>query len=213
VLVSAFGLVPRVGLDPVAERLLVNLVRYVAGDSVAAPHPYIDSKIAWGDYGSERGVVPEVYSGLLLNTEPLVPPAMAADHRITVNEEGFHLAGGRGGWNSNPSIQYVARGRRPFGPYGYTLGGTVQPEKGTTTGKGEVAFRIPEGRHAIRTTVENPADSALAMTVTLNGTPVQATIAAHSSAVIENAIPAGVTSIVLGFSGDRRLVLRETDFQ
>jgi beta-galactosidase len=158
-------------------------------------------------------VVPEVYSGLLLNTEPLVPPAMAADHRITVNEEGFHLAGGRGGWNSNPSIQYVARGRRPFGPYGYTLGGTVQPEKGTTTGKGEVAFRIPEGRHAIRTTVENPADSALAMTVTLNGTPVQATIAAHSSAVIENAIPAGVTSIVLGFSGDRRLVLRETDFQ
>ena len=213
VLVSAFGLVPRVGLDPVAERLLLNLVRYVAGDSVAPPHPLIDSKIAWGDYGTERGVVPEVYSGLLLNTEPLVPPAMAASHRITVNAEGFHLAGGRGGWNSNPSIQYVGRGRRPFGPYGYTLGGAVEPEKGTTTGRGEVAFRIPEGRRVVRTMVENPGDSALAITVTLNGVPVQATIAAHSTAAVENAVPAGVTSIVLAFSGDRRLVLRETDFQ
>ena len=213
VLVSALGIVPRVGLDPVAERLLLNLVRYVAGTDVAAPHPYIDSKIAWGDYGSERGVVPEVYSGLLLNTEPLVPPAMAADHMITVNEEGFHLAGGRGGWNSNPSIQYVGRGRRPFGPYGYTLGGAVQPEKGTATGKGEVAVRIPDGRRVVRTTVENPADSALAITVTLNGVPVQATIAPRSSSLVENAIPSGVTSIVLGFSGDRRLVLRETDLQ
>jgi len=213
VLVSAFGLVPRVGLDPVAERMLLNLVRYVAGDSVAAPHPYIDSKIVWGDYGSERGVVPEVYSGLLLNTEPMVPAGMAADHPITVNEEGFHIAGGRGGWNSNPSIQYVARGRRPFGPYGYTLGGSVQPEKGTTTGSGEVAFRVPSGRRTVRTTVENPGDSARTVTVTLNGAAVRSTILPHSSAVVENAIPAGVTSLVLGFTGDRRLVLAETDFQ
>ena len=213
VVVSAFGLVPRVGLDPVAERMLLNLVRYVAGGSVAAQHPYIDSKITWGDYGSERGVVPEVYSGLLLNTEPIVPPAMAAEHPITVTDEGFHLAGGRGGWNSNPSIQYVPRGRRPFGPYGYTLGGSVQPEKGTTVGSGEVAFRIPAGRHVVRTTVENPADTALTITVTLNGAAVRSTIAPHASAVVENAIPAGVTSIVLGFSGDRRLVLAETDFQ
>jgi len=213
VLVSAFGLVPRVGLDPVADLMLLNLVRYVAHAAVAAPHPYIDSKIVWGDYGSERGVVPEVYSGLLLNTEPRVPAAMAADHPITVNEEGFHIAGGRGGWNSNPSIQYVARGRRPFGPYGYTLGGAVQPAKGTTVGSGEVAFRIPAGRRTLRTTVENPADSALTITVTVNGTPVRSTIAPHANAVVENAIPAGVTSIVLGFSGDRRLVLAETDFQ
>ena len=213
VLVSAFGLVPRVGLDPAADRMLVNLLRYVGGDSLAAPHPYIDSKIAWGDYGSERGTVPEIYSGLLLNTEPIVPTAMAADHPITVTEEGFHLAGGRGGWNSNPSIQYVARGRRPFGPYGYTLGGSVQPEKGTTIGSGEVAFRIPAGRRTVRTTVENPADSALTLTVTLNGAPIRATVAPHSTAVVENAIPAGITSIVLGFSGDRRLVVAETDFQ
>jgi len=213
VIVSGFGLVPRVGLDPVAERMLLNLVRYLAGDSVAAPHPYIDSRIAWGDYGSARGVVPELYSGLLLNTEPRVPPAMAGDYRVTVNDEGFHIAGGRGGWNSNPSIQYVAHGRRPFGPYGYTLGGAVQPEKGTATGRGEVAFRIPAGRRALRTTVENPADSALAITVTLNGTPVTVTIAPNTSAVVENAIPAGVMSIVLGFRGDRRLVLLETDFQ
>ena len=69
------------------------------------------------------------------------------------------------------------------------------------------------GRRALRTTVENPADSALAITVTLNGTPVTVTIAPNTSAVVENAIPAGVTSIVLGFRGDRRLVLLETDFQ
>ena len=213
VLVSAFGLVPRVGLDPVAERLLVNLVRYVAGDSLAEPHPYIDSKITWGDYGSERGVVPEVYSGLLLNTEPRIPAALADAYPVTVSREGFHLAGGAGGWNSKPSIQYAARGRRPFGPYGYSLGGTVQRAKGTTEGAGQVTFRIPAGRVAVRTTVENPTDSALTITATLNGSAARTIVPSHSTGVVQNAVPADVTSIVLGFSGDRRLVLRETDFQ
>ena len=213
VLVSGFGLVSRIGLDPVADRLLVNLVRYLANDPLVAPHPYIDSKITWGEYGSERGVVPEVYSGLLLNTEPRVPPAMAAEYPITVDSEGFHFAGGHGGWNSNPAIHYIARGRRPFGPYGYTLGGAVQPVKGTTEGSGQVAFRVPTGSVAARTTVENPADSALAVTITLNGTAVRVTIGAHSTAVVQNAIPGGATAITLGFRGDRRLILLETDFQ
>jgi hypothetical protein len=213
VLVSAFGLVPRVGLDPVADRLLVNLVRYATADSLADLHPLIDSRITWGDYASERGVVPEGYSGLLLNTEPRVPAALAGEYPVRVNAEGFHIAGGPGGWNSKPSIQYVARGRRPFGPYGYTLGGSVQPAKGTTDGRGEVAFRVPAGRTALRTTVENPADSALTMTVTVNGTDAQATVPAHGSAIVESVIAPGTTSITLGFRGDRRLILVDTDFR
>jgi beta-galactosidase len=213
VLVSAFGLVPRVGLDPVADRLLTNLVRYATADSLAPLHPLIDSRIRWGDYASERGVVPEGYSGLLLNTEPRVPTALAAEYPVKVNAEGFHIAGGPGGWNSKPSIQYVARGRRPFGPYGYTLGGSVQPAKGTPEGRGEVAFRVPPGRTALRTSVENPADSALTLTVTVNGADAQATIPAQGSAIIENVVAPGTTSITLEFRGDRRLILVETDFR
>jgi hypothetical protein len=211
--VSAFGLVRRAGLDPVADRLLANLVRYAAGAQVAELHPLIDSRIVWGDYASERGVVPEGYSGLLLNTEPEVPDALAAEYPVKVNAEGFHIAGGPGGWNSKPSIQYVARGRRPFGPYSYTLGGSVQPEKGTSDGRGDVAFRIPGGRTALRTTVENPTDSALTITATVNGVDAQSTIAPHGTAVVENEIPPGTTSIRLGFRGDRRLILVDTDFR
>ena len=51
------------------------------------------------------------------------------------------------------------------------------------------------------------------LTQSLDRLPRGATSVTDLSSIVENAVPSGVTSIVLGFSGDRRLVLRETDFQ
>jgi hypothetical protein len=53
----------------------------------------------------------------------------------------------------------------------------------------------------------------LTLTVTVNGADAQATIPAQGSAIIENVVAPGTTSITLEFRGDRRLILVETDFR
>src|SRR5207237_10596061 len=56
VILSAFDLVPRVGSDPVADRLLRNLVVHAASNDAHELHPRIDQPIVWGNYATERGV-------------------------------------------------------------------------------------------------------------------------------------------------------------
>src|SRR5690606_3850773 len=66
VLLSGFDLVRRTGLDPIADRLLLNLIAYngtVKGHEV---HPLITSTIVWGDYETEKGILTGVNSGLLV---------------------------------------------------------------------------------------------------------------------------------------------------
>ncbi|HKG93531.1 MAG TPA: hypothetical protein VKA84_16605, partial [Gemmatimonadaceae bacterium] len=178
-LVSAFDVVERVGLDPAADRLLLNMVRYTAGDAVHQAHPLIDSKITWGDYASERGLVVGIHSGLIVHTVPRVPPGLAAANPLRVDPEGFVFAGGSGGWNTKPAIQYFPRGRRPYGPYEFTTGGSVRPVKvgggtsvaaaaaddpeidaggggtlrGGGAGEGRVWMRVPAGRTMMLTTI------------------------------------------------------------
>jgi hypothetical protein len=215
VLLNGFGIVARAGLDPVADRLLANLVRHVANDSTPA-RPLIDSKIVWGDYASERGLVTGIYSGLVLNTVPRLPAALnASDYPIAIDSEGFTFAGSRGGWNTNPSIQYVARGRRPFGPYRFTLGGAVQlPKEHGPLGEGSFWLRLPSGRSTMTTTVENPTAAPLPFEVRVNAEPVQhTTIPANSTATIETALAGSPTSLGVTYRGDRRLVILTTDFR
>lgn len=214
VLLSGFGLVERAGLDPAADRLLLNMVRYMASAEPHHAHPLIDSAIAWGDFASERGLVTDVYSGLLLNTVPVVPEGLRERYPLIVDEQGFHLAAGPGGWNTRPSIQYVPRGRRPYGPFEFSLGGSVRlPRDAAATGEGTVHLRVPSGRTRMTTTVWNPHTEALELEVELNGETRRHRIAAGAEERVETSLPRGARDLALTFRGDRRLVLLETDFR
>ena len=214
VLLSGFGIVERVGLDPVAERMLVNLVRYGASAQAHHAHPLVDAPIAWGDYQSERGLLTGIYSGLLLNTVPVIPEGLAETYPIRIDEDGFHYAGGSGGWNSKPSVQYVPDGRRPFGPYEFSLGGSVRlPRQHAASGEGRFWCRIPAGRTHMLTTVLNPAGEPLSLEVEVNGVARTETIAPGATAEVSVPLAAGDTTLAVAYRGDRRLVLRRTEFR
>ena len=230
VMLSGFDMVNKVGMDPVADRLLLNLARYMGdarppgeGRQAAARHevhPLIDSPIVWGDYESERGLVTGIHSGLLLHTLPRVPAELASKYPIRIDEEGFVFAGGSGGWNTKPAIQYYGRGRRVFGPYTFSTGGSVRlPSNPPPHGEGRVWMSVPASRTAMITTIENPVGETLQMHISVNGVgathpvPPHTTLLVRSSLGTQSASRGDRQSVAVEFRGDRRLVLTETDFR
>jgi beta-galactosidase len=213
-MVTGFNVVDRSGIDPVADRLLANLVRYMGSAQAHDATPLVTQKIAWGDYGSERGLLTGIYSGLLVHTVPIVPKALEAKYPVSIDKEGFVLAGGEGGWNTKPAVQYVARGRRPFGPYTFTSGGSVKVTgpKGAP-GEGRIRLRIPEGRTTMLTTASNPAAEPLELEISVNGVAQRTRIGAGETTHIETPARGGSAPLAIVFRGDRRLVLLETDFR
>jgi hypothetical protein len=214
VVVSGFDLVDRAGLDPVADRLLLNLIRYETGSAPHLLHPLVTAPIVWGDYEFEHGLVVGVYNGLLVNSVPIIPADMQADNPIRVDSiEGWQIAGGAGGWNTKPSIQYVPRGRRPFGPYWFTSGGSEQlTDDAGPQGRGTVWLRVPAGRSVMTTRVWNPASTALPLEIEVNGASRRHEIPAGQVAELESSL-GGATDLAVTFRGDRRLVLLTTDFR
>ena len=73
VILSGFDLVERAGRDPVADRLLSNLVRFAAARDGHEAHPLIEREIIWGDYETERGCVVTSQQGLLVNQDGAKP--------------------------------------------------------------------------------------------------------------------------------------------
>lgn len=221
---SAFDIVPRVGRDPVADRLLRNLVAYVRRDSAHDARPIITAPIVWGDYGSEQGIVTGIASGLLLNTVPTMPAALESANPVRIDEDGFWLAGEAGGWNTKPAVQYVARGRRPFGPYEFTAGGSYKLTEGAgTDGEGQAWWRAPAAHTTFACTVQNPVVEPLDVTVTVNGTTVQQRLAGRSTASVIVPLHAGTTAVpaapfstpgqpvAFRIRGNRRLVLLQSE--
>jgi hypothetical protein len=213
VLVSGFDLVDRAGLDPVADRLLVNLARYAASASPHHLHALVDAPIVWGDYESEHGLVVGVYNGLLLNAVPRIPEGLREKYPVRVSAEGWQLAGGAGGWNTKPSIQYVPRGRRPFGPYGFTSGGSERVQGDPAApGTGRFWARLPAGRTRMVTTVWNPADLPLDLVVGVDGADHRFSIPAGATLPLASPLD-GSAEVAVTYQGDRRLVLLRTEFE
>lgn len=212
-MVTGFDLVDRAGLDPVADRMLVNIVRYMGSSAPHEATQLAGDRIVWGDYASEHGLVVGVYDGLLLNGVPIVPEGLKAKYPIRVTADGNTFAGGSGGWNSKPSIQYVAHGRRPFGPYAFSTGGTVTPADKNAPGEGRVWLRVPAGRATMTTTVENPVGVPIALEIGVNGATQHVTIPPKQTIHIDTPVRGGQTPLAITFRGDRRAVLLETDFR
>ena len=97
VMMSGFDLVHRIGRDPMADRMLGNIVRYMADAQQHVATQLVTDRIEWGNYASEHGLVTGIYSGLLLNTEPIVPDALKAKFPLSVDAQGFWFAGGTSG--------------------------------------------------------------------------------------------------------------------
>ncbi|HXG73007.1 MAG TPA: hypothetical protein VNJ04_20630, partial [Gemmatimonadaceae bacterium] len=213
-MMTGMNLVDRAGRDPVADRLLLNLLGYMGSVTAHRNELEFSSKIVWGDYASERGLLTGIYNGLIVNTVPRVPADLKKVYPVTVDANGFVYAGGSGGWNTKPAIQYFARGRRPFGPYSFSYGGSVVlPTNAARMGEGRVVLRVPAARRTMLTTVSNPVKEELPLEIEVNGARQAFTIAPGDSTQVRTAVRGGALPLQIVFRGDRRLVLLETDFR
>lgn len=211
-LLCGLDLAARAGIDPVADRMLTNLVNYVAGKQHHDRYPLITAPIVWGDYDTEKGVLTGVNSGLMVHAVPRAPANIKSSVRLT--REGDRFQGAGGGFNTRPGVQYVANGRRMYGPYVLRGFGNVPEPVDTTGNTGEGFFwcRVPEGRKTAATLVWNQAEEPLPISVQVNGQPpVRKEIAAGASVWVD--CPLNGTTVKMRYSGDRRLVLLETAFR
>jgi beta-galactosidase len=207
VILSGFGLVNRAGLDPVADRLLANLVAYTASKDNHPVHPLIEQPIHWGDYPTERGVVCGSLSGLIVNAEWLAPPT---------NPSATPLAPNTGSWNMDPGSQFEPRGRNAFGPYTYSTGSSLKDlNPGSATGTGVIWASLPPGRKAVLTKVKNPTTSPGELTIAVNGKTAtgQVTISAGQTMELRSPLPVGATDVSVRYTGTKTLVLLETTFE
>lgn len=214
-ILSGFDLTGRLGTDPVAEKMLVNLVNYAA--STEQPEPYIEvgRTIEWGDYTSERGIVTGSVNGLVVNPYPIVPLERRQQYPLKVDERGYHYVAGYGGWADRPGIQYLPRGRRPFAPYAFTVGGNdlVDDENGLSEGEGYFVAKAPEGCTRMLTVFENNSKDKISVEISVNGAQKETVIIpAHSQTVCKSQLPSD-GKIKVNFKGDRRTVILRTEFE
>lgn len=213
-LLTGFDLIARIGLDPVATRLFVNMVNYMTGDAGHHIHPFINAPVLWGEYETEKGVLTGIASGFMLNSKPVLTGAYK-DLPLVVTQEGHQYAEKPGGWNNRAGIQYVPYGRRPFGPYYHRgFGGIPEPGgNGDPEGEGEFWCRIPAGYDAMVTTVENPAEQDLRIQIWVNGTMVNdRMIPAGEKCSLTGRFDPVTDALRVRIRGDRRFVILETAF-
>jgi beta-galactosidase len=212
ILVCGLDLAHRTQLDPVADQMMINLVDYMGDESLHERYPLITSPITWGDYASEKGILTGVNSGLMVNAVPRVPANNRS--KITVTKEGNRFLGATGGFNTRPGVQYVAYGRRMYGPYTLRGFGNVPEPIDTSTNTGEGFFwcTVPAGRKISSTLVWNQDDQPQTISIRVNEQPM-ITKEIRAGETVEVDCPVNSSIIKMSFSGDRRLVLLQTAFK
>jgi beta-galactosidase len=208
IILTGLDLANRAGIDPVADRLFVNMISYAGSPAGHNVYQLITSPIVWGKYETEKGIITDLYSGFLLNATPRLTGTFKY---IVVTKEGYQLADGkRAQFNTRPGLQYVPNGRRPWGPYVQSFGG--QPKvSADPLGVGEFWCRIPEGQNNMASVVWNPGKEPLNINIKVNGLPdVNHMINPGDRATVE--CPVDGSNVNVTFTGDRRLVVLETTF-
>jgi hypothetical protein len=212
VLLCGLDLANRTQLDPVADRILINLVSYMSDGKAHNLYPLITEPIVWGDYTSEKGLLTGVNSGLMVHAVPRIPANIKS--KISVTKEGNRFLGLQGGFNTRPGVQYVAHGRRMYGPYTLRGFGNVPEPVDTTNNIGEGYFwcSIPSGKKMSSTLVWNQSDEPLFVKIKVNdGLEMSKEIKGGETTNID--CPVNATTIKMQFTGDRRLVLLQTSFK
>ena len=212
VLVCGTDWASRAGIDPVADRLLLNMLRYMSDNQQHEKYPLVTAPIVWGDYASEKGILTGVNSGLMVHSVPKVPDNSRS--KITVTEIGDRFLGAPGGFNTRPGVQYLAHGRRMFGPYILRGFGNVPEPVSPNNNVGEGYFwcRVPAGKTICSTLVWNQADEPLKVEVEINTNyKAEKLIPANAKATVDCSFSG--TELKVFYKGDRRLVLLETNFK
>ncbi|TZF81006.1 glycosyl hydrolase family 2 [Pedobacter sp. BS3] len=214
VLLCGMDLANRAGADPVASRLLTNMLEYSSKPDGHERYQLVTSPIIWGEYETEKGIVTDYYSGFLVNSTPRIPAYNdLPKQEIVVTKEGYQFAGGRrSGFNTRPGIQYVANGRRPWGPYAQTFGGQPKLIDSSTTGTAKFWCRIPQGFNTMSSVVWNPAKEPLSIHIKVNDLPEKVQVI-NAGGRISVDCPVNATNVNVTYAGDRRLVVLETAFK
>lgn len=214
ILLSGFDISNRAGIDPVADRLLSNMVKYMVSQIPHEKYVYIDSPILWGDYETEKGLLTGINSGFMLNSKPALFGSYEGLPLILLKDG--HLFGEKGGgWNNAAGKEYVPYGRRMFGPYIHRDFGGVPSPIYIDSSQGEGIFwcRIPAGVSTMETIVWNPSEQELAVKIEINETELtNETVKKGEYKVIQTEIKSGSSSLKIALKGDRRLVILETSF-
>ena len=90
ILLSGFDLIDHCEVDPVADKLLSNMILYMAVNKKHEQYVAINDSIIWGDYASERGIVNAPCNGLMVNTIPIIPKGQEElpKYKVQVDEYG-----------------------------------------------------------------------------------------------------------------------------
>jgi beta-galactosidase len=207
VLLCAFDLVHRVGLDPIADRLLLNLIDYSQTTNGHQIHPEIIAPIEWGNYASERGLINGPQYGMVVNADWVVPETNPSARPLTQEQ---------GAWNTRPGDQFVPHGRRLLGPYGYSTGSSLKDlQPGSGTASGFFWAQVPAGKRKAVTIVSNPSEANAKIVVTVGdqvGEPA-VSIPSQQTATVTTPLPIGTTNVCVHFSGSKSLVLLKTSFE
>jgi hypothetical protein len=206
ILLCGFDLIGRCGVDPVADRLLVNMVCYMAGSAPHEIHPRVDHAIKWGEFPTERGVIGGPIFGLFRNTDWTPPPTDPKAQPLTDKQSG---------WNTKPSDQFLPRGVRPRGPYHYTFNCSPRDEDPKNPiGSGIFYATIPPGRKNVVTRVKNATTQPASLRVDVNNVEGETTtIPVNKTITIRTPIPGRATDVGVRYTGGKELIILETSFR
>lgn len=213
VLLSGFDLINHCGIDPVADKLLSNILHYMVIDKKHEPYVAVSDSIIWGDYASERGIVNALCNGLMVNTVPIIPKGQEKDvkYKLKIDEYGYQYAGAYGGWNSKPGVQYVPYGRRPMAPFTFSRGGSPLIDKTSVTGEGYFYITLSEKKNIMTTVLENPVDEPIRISLSVNDEAGEEyTILPKQQLSIDTDISHIKNTMKVFLKGDRRTILVKT---
>ncbi|HEX8522127.1 MAG TPA: glycoside hydrolase family 2 TIM barrel-domain containing protein [Tepidisphaeraceae bacterium] len=206
VVLSGLDLISRSGLDPVADRMLRNLVLYIANDQPHDVHPSVTSKITWGNYPTQQGVLAGPIQGLLINVV-WTPPKFAPTTKPLTRDQGA--------WNTKPSDQFIPKGIRAIGPYAYSTGTAPRPlDRAAKTGSGFFWAKLPPGKVRVRNIVQNPTKDDRTLTIETGRHPgVAQKVPAGKSVLLVHPLPDNARDVCIRYTGDNELVILETSFE
>jgi beta-galactosidase len=205
VMFTGLDLVSRSGADPVADRVLANMLRYL----VALDHetqPLIDKPIEWGEYATERGVLTGAIQGLVYNCRWIKPPTATPDMKPEPDNTGA--------WNTHPGNLFIAQGIRAIGPFIWNNGASSREQSTSETGTGQFCCRVPSGRAVVVSKVENTQKTQMEMKVSVNGDVGTTTsVSPGQTVTIRTPIPSSATDLTIQYTGGKQLVILETSFE
>ncbi len=211
ILICGFDLTQRTKLDPIADKLLMNMLNYSLSIEAHQSQQLVTNPIIWGDNVSEKGLIVDSNNGFIANATPRLTDAFV-NEGIKVTKEGYQLAGGHPSrFNTRPGLQYVVNGRRPWGPFDPNYGRSPSFDKTTKFGTAQFWCRIPKGQNNMKSIVWNPSTEPLTITIKVNNLDEKSVVVMPGEyKSVENEVDNENVKVV--FKGDRRLVMMETAF-